>query len=217
MKVLDRFRDGELESIHDAVQKAELRTSGEIVTYIVGECDGYPEAAWRGATLGAVGGMGLGFAGHQFEGLWLSPFWWVVVPSLLGLLLGLMLGGKVSPIRRWLVRNDLLTHRVGMRAESAFLEEEVFATRERTGILLFVALFERRVVVLGDSGINALVEQSEWTEVIEHMVATLHEGRPAEALLRGVDDCGKLLERHGVEIRHDDSDELDNRPRLRDR
>ena len=39
-------------------------------------------------------------------------------------------------------------------AMAAFVEEEVFSTRDRTGILLFLSLFEHRVVVLGDSGIN---------------------------------------------------------------
>jgi len=217
MKILDRFRSGELERIRDAVERAELRTSGEIVTYIVGECDVYPEAGWRGATLGAVGGLGAGFALHQFSQMWWSPFWWSALPSLIGAAGGLLLSSKVARIRRWLVRKDLLAHRVGMRAEAAFLEEEVFDTRERTGILLFVALFERRVVVLGDSGINAAVEQSEWDEVVQRMLRELRQGRAVEAILGGVEDCGRLLEHRGVEIRPDDTDELDNMPRLRDR
>lgn len=217
MKVLDRFRQGELERIRDAVAQAELRTSGEIVTYIVGECDAYPEAAWRGAVLGAVVGLSGGAVAHSLSAVWWSPLWWMLAASLVLMLVGCALGRRVSVLRRWLVNQDLLAHRVGLRAESAFLEEEVFATRERTGILIFLALFERRVVVLGDAGINAQVEQSEWDDVVAHMVEDLKRGEPAEAVLRGVTDCGELLERRGVEIRSDDTDEIANEPRLRDR
>ena len=222
MRVLDRFRERELQRIKDAVGQAEQRTSGEIVTYIVGECDAYPEAAWRAATLGALSGMGLGFAGQHYQDLiaaplWVATLWWVLIPTVLGALLGLLLGSKVDAVRRRLVRPDILAHRVGLRAESAFLEEQVFETRERTGILLFVALFEHRVVVLGDEGINARVEEGEWSAIVEHMIADLKDSGPAEAVLRGVEDCGLLLERHGVVRRADDTDELDNQPRLRDR
>ena len=35
-----------------------------------------------------------------------------------------------------------------------FLEEEVFNTKQRTGMLLFMSFFEREAVVLGDVGIN---------------------------------------------------------------
>lgn len=217
MRVLDRFRPTDLEAIRDAVAEAELATSGEIVTYIVGESDDYPEAAWRGASLGTLAGLGCGVAAHTWSGVWASPIGWLVASGLFGFLVGWLLGTRVPPIRRGLVRSDLLTHRVSQRAETAFLEEEVFDTEERTGILIFVALFEHRVIVLGDKGINAAVEQDEWNGIVGRMVEHLRRGEIAEGMLLGVEECGRLLERRGVEIRLDDRNELANDPRLRDR
>lgn len=217
MKVLDRFRPADLEAIREAVAEAELATSGEIVTYIVGESDDYPEAAWRGAGLGALAGLGCGVAAHAWSGVWASPLGWLVLSTLFGFAVGWLLGTRVPPIRRGLVRSDLLTHRVSQRAETAFLEEEVFDTVERTGILIFVALFEHRVIVLGDKGINAAVEQDEWNGVVGRMVEHLRRGEIAQGVLLGVEECGQLLERRGVEIRPDDRNELSNEPRLRDR
>ncbi len=217
MRVLDRFRQPELERIRAAVAEAEIATSGEIVTYIVGECDSYPEVAWRGASLGALAGLGVGVGLHWWGTAWVSPLWWLLLPVVVGMLSGGLAAARISWLRRRLIAGELLAHRVSQRAESAFLEEEVFSTNERTGILIFVALFEHRVVVLGDSGINSVVEPTEWQEIIDHMVEELGHGRPAEALVRGVADCGRLLERRGVEIRPDDRDELANAPRLRDR
>ena len=64
----------------------------------------------------------------------------------------------IPTLRRFLVSPDEMDHQVRRRALQAFVEHEVFATRERTGVLLILSLFERRVVVLGDAGINAKVQ-----------------------------------------------------------
>jgi len=113
--------------------------------------------------------------------------------------------------------DGLLDLRTRQRAEMAFLEEEVFRTRQRTGILLFLSLFEHRVIVIGDSGINQQVQQSQWDGIVKTVAAGIHAGRPGEALVEGIRQCGELLERHGVAIQPDDSDELSNELRRRDR
>ena len=116
-----------------------------------------------------------------------------------------------------MVSEDTLDLRVERRARQAFLEEEVFKTRERTGILIFVALFERRVLVLGDEGINRVVDQNEWNCVVAKLVAAIAAGRLAGALVEAIQECGRLLEVHGVEIRADDEDELKDGVRLEKR
>jgi putative membrane protein len=141
----------------------------------------------------------------------------VVLPSIVGALLGPVASWLSEPFRRWLVGEGLLELRARQRAETAFLEEEVFSTRDRTGILIFVALFEHRVVVLGDAGINRVVPDGAWEQVVRDVVRGIHAGRPADALIAAVGDCGRLLAAHRLEIRPDDIDELDNRPRVRER
>ncbi len=89
-----------------------------------------------------------------------------------------------------------------LRAESAFLTEEVFATRERTGILIFLALFEHRAVILGDAGIHRKVEEGTWQHLVDDLVAGIRHGRTVEALLETIERCGHILEHGGVERRH---------------
>ncbi len=110
-----------------------------------------------------------------------------------------------------------MARRVGRRASVAFLEEEVFKTRERTGILIFVSLFERRVVVLGDEGIHRRVKPGEWEGIVADIVAGIRARRPADALIEAIGRCGALLERRGVELRPDDKDELADGLRTRER
>lgn len=207
----------DLEAVRAAVAEAEQRTSGEIVPYFVEESDAYPSALWKGTALGAFAGALLAEALFFLVDAWgLIPLW-IAAPAFAGGAAGFLLAAYVPAVKRWMAGDNLLDLRTRQRAEMAFLEEEVFRTRERTGILLFLSLFEHRVVVLGDSGINAKVEPGQWDGIVQTIVAGLRAGRPGEALVAGIRQCGELLERHGVAIQPDDRDELPNELRRGDR
>lgn len=211
------FSQADLDAIQAAVREAEVRTSGEIVPYVVAESDEYPTAVWKGAALGALLGPIVALGIHLLAGMWGSHVhFWMALPPLIGGALGYVLTASVPAVRRWMAGDEVLDLRARRRAEVAFLEQEVFATRDRTGILLFLSLFEHRVVVLGDSGINAQVKQEEWDGIASHLAAGIRAGRPAAALTEAIHECGHLLERRGVSPRPDDRDELSNELRRGD-
>jgi len=204
--------------IEEAARRAETRTSGEIVPFVVAACDDYDDACWKAGTLGALGLALVAGIVHQLGGFWgVWSLLWVTLPSLVGAAVGYLTARLVPSLRRWLVPSDVVELRVRRRALAAFVEEEVFATRDRTGILLFVALFEHRVVVLGDEGINRVVDRGEWTSIVDALVAAIRAGRLSAGMVEAVEACGELLVRHRLDIRHDDTDELSNEPRVRDR
>lgn len=218
MHVARLFKESDLEAVKRAVHEAEKRTSGEIVPFVVGASDDYPEAAWRGATFGALAGALAAALVHDLGGFWGGWFAaWVAGPTLLGCAIGFALAQFVPAVRPLFVDARTQELCVRRRAELAFLHEEVSSTRDRTGILILVSLLERRVVVLGDAGINAAVEQKEWDAIVAGIVAGIRAGAPARALVEGIGACGRLLERRGVAIRHDDTDELGDDLRVEDR
>jgi len=221
MDIQKLFSESDLEAVRTAVREAEAGTSGEIVPYAVPASDVYTGAVWKGTALGALLGPLVALAVFRFGGFWGShlSFWlsfWIALPAAAGGAAGHLLAAFVPPLKRWLAGGEMLDARVRQRAALAFLEEEVFRTRERTGILLFVSLFERRVVVLGDSGINRQVEPSHWDAVVATVVAGIGAGRPGAALADGIRQCGELLARFGVAIRPDDRNELSDELRRRD-
>jgi putative membrane protein len=212
------FSDAERRAISEAAREAERRTSGEIVPYVVGVCDDYRETVWKAAVLGALVGGSSGVAAHFLGGVWGgSPWLWVVLPAVLLAVASAVVGRISESFRRLLIPDEVLDLRARQRAAEAFLEEEVFTTRDRTGILIFVGLFEHRVVVLGDAGINRAVPEGAWQGVVADLVAGIKAERTAETLVEAIRECGRLLEAHRVEIRSDDTDELANELRLRDR
>ncbi len=207
------FSAADEEAIRAAVAAAEERSAGEVVPWIVEACDPYPEAAWRGVALGALLGMALGLGVHLLSDVWATGLLWLALPTLAGGAAGLALG-QLPAAKRLLVDEDVVAHRVRLAAEAAFVRGEVFATRQRTGILVFLALFERRVVVLGDSGINAHVEPQEWQAIADEIVAGVRRSRPAAALAAGIEACGHLLADRGVPLSEEDVNELPDRPRF---
>jgi putative membrane protein len=212
------FTEAHRRAISDAARSAEGSTSGEIVPYVVGACDDYREAGWKAAVIGGlIGGSG-GLTLHYLGGFWGGSLWlWFVLP-LVVLAAAAVLAQRLSDgFRRVLIGGGILDLRARQRAEAAFLEEEVFATRDRTGILILVALFEHRVVVMGDAGINAAVPDGAWGRVVDDLIAGIRAKKPADAMVEAITECGRLLKEHRLEIRPDDTDELPNELRIRDR
>lgn len=217
LKPENLFSEQDKTRIADAVKEAEQRTSGEIVPFVVGRSDTYPEAWLRAGLLLAFLVLFLFALADMGTDLWL-PFGFAEsgVFVIVAFGLGGLLATFVPAIKRLFVVSGILQQRVDERAALAFIEEEVFNTRDRTGILIFISLFERRVRVLGDSGINKLVKQEEWDAVVQLMIDALRNNVAAEGMLEAIWKCGELLERRGVEIRPDDTNELDNRVRFSD-
>lgn len=210
------FSAADLERVRAAVGRAEGRTSGEIVPYVVERSDGYEGAAWKAAALGAVCGPLVALALRVTLDYWGGAGGvWLVAPAVLGALAGL-LAGRLAAVKRAMVPEAVMTRRVQRRAAVAFLEEEVFSTSERTGTLIFLSVFERRVVVLGDSGINRRVSAQEWQAVTDGLVEGIRAGRAAEALIEALGRCGEFLERKGVERRAEDENELADDLRTRE-
>jgi putative membrane protein len=217
-KVAQLFSEADRTRIQAAVVEAEGRTSGEIVPYVVERSDGYEAAEWRGGAI-CGGSVAILFAAlHRLTDIWLPlNFTGLVAVAIVAFLAGILLVRFVPALMRLLAGRDLMSHHVARRAAEAFIAEEVFRTRERTGILLFVSLRERMVLVVGDAGINARVQKADWDSIVAMIVGGLKEGAAGDGMVRAIGACGALLERHGVKRRDDDTDELSDGLRMSER
>ncbi len=216
MSSVDRlFSEDDRRRISEAVREAEGGTSGEIVVVIAAASDDYPEASGRSAF--ALAGLVLvGDVAYRH----LASFWlpWTADAASLALLGAALLGfigASLSPLRRALVGRERMRRRVRRAAEAAFTAERVFETRDRTGILVFLSLLERQVVVLPDTGIAAKAPEGAWKGVVETVVQGMKSGRPTGGLVTAVRSCGETLRAAGYRARPDDVNELpdDARPR----
>jgi len=177
--------------VHEAIREAELHTVGEVVPVVVERSDAHPAAAWVAAFWGLLLGSTL------LVGVlpWNEPM------QLLGCQLGLgMLGflaARALPgIARLFVSEQRATDVCEEQAIVEFHRLGLRDTDAATGVLVFVSLFEHRVVVLGDAGINAVLPPEHWDQVTEAALAGIVAGDLARGLVDAVTACGHPLAEH---------------------
>lgn len=203
------FSRDDLDAISSAVKAAEHDTSGEIVPYIVGQSDAYDEASLRGALIGALLPASISLSINSLTTIWTTlNATELAIAVMIWSVLGWLAVLSFPPLKRFLAGRSLMEHRVAQRAREAFLSEELFRTKDRTGILIFVSLLEHHVIVMADSGISARVAEKEWQSIVDQIVGGIKTGHPKEALIEAITRCGTLLTQHGVAILPDDRNEL---------
>lgn len=193
--------------IEAAVTEVEQHTSGEIVVVEVTASDEYAGFALRYA-----GGAAL-LAAIAAHALWpgLAMAWLLWLQA--GVALAVTALFRVGVVVRTLVPEMCLTEQVERKAREAFFDHELFATRERTGVLILISELEHRVAILGDTGIDKRLHASGWHAHVQRMVGAIREGRAADGLCDVIGSIGHVLAEH-LPARAGDTDELSNRVRI---
>ncbi len=198
------FSETEHQRIEAAVQAAEARTSGEIVPMVVDQAYDYPRAEIIGSgffSLATAVTASWAF-GHSSV--------WVFLPIFLLLYFPFKcLIRRLPDLKRRLIHPDEISAEVEEKALVSFIEQGLHHTRDKTGILILISLFEHRVFVLADQGINNLVPKETWDEIVHLVTDGIRSQQTCDALCAAVGRCGELLEEH-FPVQKDDTDELPN-------
>ncbi len=181
----------DLEAVHEAIRDAERRTVGEIVPVVVERSDDHPHAGLAAALAFGFGGVTL-LAAHL---PWDAPHWVLLAQAALALI-GWALCRSLPAFARLFVSQARATHVAAEQAVQEFATLELHRTEERSGVLIFVSLFERRVIVLGDSGIDQRVGAEHWKAVDAAVLAGIRRGSLRAGLVDGIALAGGVLAEH---------------------
>jgi putative membrane protein len=173
-----------------AVREAEARSLGQIVPVVVGKCDEYPEARYRGAML-AAGAATLAVLLLDLPVAFRELPLVQIGAGLLGALASMW-----DPLERALVGRRALDEAARQRALQAFVEHGLHRTSQGTGVLVFAALFEHEAVVLGDHGIHAKMGDEAWQAAVGALVEGLRRGDPAAGFCAAIERVGARLAEH---------------------
>ncbi len=80
-------------------------------------------------------------------------------------------------------------------------------TKDRNGVLLFLAPERKEFVILGDEGINNIVGQHFWEEERDLMLSYFREEKFAEGIAAAIEQIGEKLRAH-FPYQSDDQNEL---------
>lgn len=209
MSIQKRFTPQDLERIKAAVKEAESKISGEVVPVFVEKSGHYSIANYRGGVAVAA----LTFLVIIIFDRYVTS-WAIYDPLLIftvvlsGGLLGSLMAQYIPAFARLLLSRSHQDQSTKKRAENAFLEEEVFNTSQRTGIMIFISFFEREVIVMADKGISKVVEQKEWDNMVRGIINNIRKDKIIDGLETAILQCGELLLKKGFVISPDDINEL---------
>lgn len=162
----------ERKSVQAAIAKAEEGTAAEIVCALSTESGRYDRAEALAGLTFAIIGLGVAHVMYDFAGgeagdwtLRALSLGWQVLAVVLGFVVGQLAASFVHAIRGLFVSEREMSEEVRRAAWHVFGAASLRGTVGKNGVLVYVSLFERRVVVLADeAGLDAL-----GTETIEAM------------------------------------------------
>ena len=200
----DFFSETDRVKIREAVATVEEQTAGEVAVMVVDESDRYLEAVTLGALFLAAGiALVVALAIHQVT-------IWFYLPLVFATYFpARYLVFRFPHLKLAFIGRRRFAEAVRDRAVRAFFEKRLHKTRHETGILIFISLFERRVWILGDRGINEKIPSDWWEKCALELAAGIREDRPCETLCAVIIKCGAELKRHFPRP-GDDTNELVN-------
>ncbi|MFT7157898.1 MAG: putative membrane protein [Parvicella sp.] len=99
-------------------------------------------------------------------------------------------------------KEDVLDHAAFM-----FDQLEMQKTELRNGVLIYLAVGDKKLAILGDAGINMKVPKDFWDTTRDLMISHFKEGEFAEGLSGGIKLAGQQLKEH-YPYQSDDVNEL---------
>jgi len=122
----------------------------------------------------------------EFSDDWTPPF-------LIALfILAALVAARTRRIRRWLTPTSERHAAVRAAAREAFVDQGIAATRDRTGLLIYVNVFEQRAEVVLDLGLLRRDTDGALARKIDAVAATIRDGADLDAFEAAVREVGGL-------------------------
>lgn len=94
------------------------------------------------------------------------------------------------------------------KAKKVFLKLNMQNTKQRNGVLIYIAIFNKKIAIVGDAGISTKVLPNFWDVIIKDLTANFRTNR-ASTLAKNIAICGEQLSFY-FPIENNDKNELDN-------
>ena len=95
------------------------------------------------------------------------------------------------------------------KAIKVFEKLKMHETELRNGVLIYVAIKDKKLAIVGDKGINEAVSDDFWDAIKNDLVFRFKEGKYTEGLVEGIHASGEQLKAH-FPYQSDDTNELSN-------
>lgn len=181
----------QLRLISEAVLEAEKKTQGEIVPMVV----------MRSSAIGSVRSLVfLVFFSVLVTFLLAWGPWWfhewrweLLIGAMASSFMIAFFLSRWAAVQRYIIPEADQQAQVWQRAQIEWANNKLQKTQQRTGILLFVSVMERKAVVLADQGIARFYKQETWDEIVQILSRHFKEKKWVEGFQKAIGRCGEIL------------------------
>lgn len=196
------FSDQQKKQVAQAVAQAEAATSAEIVPVVATASGRYDRAEdivglWVGLVAMIVVYEVLPHPAAE-PGSWGGPPTWLKLVLLAaavvaGFIAGALTAMRAAWLRRLLAPRREMADEVLRQAQHVFFDSRVHHTAGRTGVLIYISLFERMAAVIADQAVLDKLGQPALAEMRDHLVEALKTQPTADALCAAIQAAGQRL------------------------
>jgi uncharacterized membrane protein len=94
------------------------------------------------------------------------------------------------------------------RAAEVFAILKMGQTSSHNAVLIYIAVKDHQLAILGDQGIHEKVGEEFWTKEVNHILSEFGQDHYADALTKVIHDIGNALKYHFPYDRQTDINEL---------
>ncbi|MFP4381131.1 MAG: hypothetical protein ACLFUS_11575 [Candidatus Sumerlaeia bacterium] len=198
-----------------AVETAEKKTSAEIVCALSTESGRYDRAE-------ALGGLAFGLLAlsllHFFVSVRSGAMWhthaaaglgWQCLAVVIGYIFGSVLLSYSHPLRRFFTSESEMEIETERAAAYVFNMRGLHRTAGHGGLLLYLSIYEHRMVIRSDDGVMAVLGQEAIRDLCQTALEQLRRGKRAEAFIKVIEEATGKLEK-SLPVKPDDKNELPN-------
>ena len=195
--------DNDHDRISQAIREAEAATAGEIYVVIAHAADNfrYVPVIWA-----ALAALLVPWPLYFFTPLSVPAI--LVIQAMFFIIVASVLSHPA--IRHRIVPDAIAAYRARRNAYEQFLAHGVHLTEDRTGVLIYLALANRRVEIIADVGIHSKVGPAAWEELAREITSAARKARLVDGVLNAVRRAGAVLAQH-FPPRPDNPNELSDR------
>ncbi|MEI6749892.1 MAG: TPM domain-containing protein [Bacteroidales bacterium] len=90
-----------------------------------------------------------------------------------------------------------------IRAAQIFKKLKMDRTELHNGVLIYLAIENRKFAIIGDAGIDAVVPENFWEQIKTNMLNLFREGQFAKGLSEAILAAGAQLKQHFPHLKND--------------
>ncbi|MEZ6151248.1 MAG: hypothetical protein R3C09_14090 [Pirellulaceae bacterium] len=198
----DLINEGQRKQVEEAVVEAEAKTSCEIVPVVATASGRYdrPEDM-IGLWLAILAALTVWLVlPRQLDdtGSWDSlPIYvgslTMVASVVVAFIVGAFIGNRIGWLRRLFTPRKQMQEEVSARARETFFDKRVHHTSGSAGMLIYVSLFERIAVVIGDQAILDKLGQTFLDQLCRQLTEGLRQNESSDAICNVIAEAGRQL------------------------